>query len=96
LTGNVYLVADRGLWLERTADGFRLHASGDPFDGRVAPARGLLTLNGIGPDLDGNINLIGLSPTNFSGPTFVPAGSSFRINITPGPTGLTVDLTGAQ
>ncbi len=95
LTGSVYLVADRGLWFERTTDGFRLHASGDPFDGRTIPARGLLALNGIGPDLNGNVNLIGLSPTNISGSTFIPVGTPFRINLTPAPNQLTIELTGA-
>lgn len=95
LTGNVYLVADRGLWFERTTNGFRLHATGDPFNGRVEPARGLKSLNGVGPDLDGNVNLIGLSTTNFSGSTFLPAGQPFRVNITPGTSELTIDLTGA-
>ncbi len=95
LTGSVYLVADRGLWFERTADGFRLNAVGDPFNGRTESSRGLQTINGIAPDANGNINLIGLSPTNFSGTTFIPAGSPFRINITPGNGQIAIELVGA-
>jgi hypothetical protein len=94
LTGDVYLVADRGLWFERTGDGFRLNATGDPFNGRTEPSRGLKTLNGIAPDANGNVNLIGLSPTNFSGDVFIPAGSPFRINLIPGTGQIEISLVG--
>lgn len=96
LTGDIYLVADIDLWLERTATGARLHCSGDPFDGRTEPQRGLLTLSGREPDQNGNINLIGLSTTNLVGALFVGAGSPFRINLTPGEASLTIELTGAN
>lgn len=94
LTGDVYLVAERELWLERTATGFRVHVTGDPFSGRTAPARGLATLNGVAP-VDGNINLIGISTTNVVGSTFVAAGQAFRISVVPGAGTLTIELVGA-
>ncbi len=96
LTGDVYLVAARGLWFERTVTGFRLHVTGDPFNERTEPARGLLTLNEGVPDAQGNVNLIGLGTTNFPTPVFVLDGQPFRINIQPGTTTLTLELVGEE
>lgn len=92
LTGDVYLVADVGLYFEAVSGGFRFHVTGDPFHGRTAPARGIKTINGVAPT-DGNINLIGLSTSNYA-PTFVAAGQPFRIDVTPGGT-VTLTLVGA-
>lgn len=92
LTGDVYLVADVGLYFEAVAGGFRFHVTGDPFHGRTAPARGIKTVNGVTPT-DGNINFIGLSTSNYD-PTFVAAGQPFRIDVTPSGV-VTLTLVGA-
>ncbi len=95
LTGDVYLVADREVWFERTLAGFAVHVTGDPFAGRTAPSRGLKTLNGIAPDASGNINLIGISTGNIVAGLFVAAGAPFRISLTPGSGSLSVELIGS-
>ncbi len=84
LTGNVYLVADRGLWLERTIDGFRLHVTGDPYLTRSSAAA-LRTINDVAPDANGNINLI----TEGAAP-----GQPYRLQIRPTLTGLVIGLIG--
>ncbi len=95
LTGDVYLVADRELWLERTTAGFRVHVTGDPFAGRTVPARGLKTLNGVAP-VDGNVNLVGIGTGNIVAGSFVAAGQAFRISVIPGSGVLTLDLVGGD
>lgn len=92
LTGDVYLVADVGLYFEAVAGGFRFHVTGDPFHGRTAPARGIKTINGVVPT-DGNINLISLSTSNYN-PAFVAAGQPFRLDVTPSGA-VTLTLVGA-
>ncbi len=81
LEGDVYLVGDRGVWLERTADGFKVHVTGDPFDGRTVPARGLSSINDLVPDANGNINLIGLASNGDDSWTI--DGTPFRISVIP-------------
>ncbi len=93
LEGDCYLIADRGLWMERTAAGFRLHVTGDPFNGRSKSVRGLKTINGL-PPIGGNFNLIGLSEVAFTGTTYTGGTTPFRITVKPTTQSLTIDLIG--
>lgn len=84
LTGEIWLVGADGVQLEAVSGGFVVHAYGDAYAGRTGPRRTYTALNGVLPDLDGNINV-------------VPAGSSarFRINLIPLGNGrVRVEVTG--
>ena len=72
LTGTTWLVGADGIQLEPTADGFKVHAYGDPYAGRTGPRRSYQGIGGVSPDANGNINVI-------------PAGllSQFRLNVVP-------------
>ncbi len=93
IEGDAYLIADKGLWFERTVDGFCLHVTGDPFNGRVVPARGLKTINGVAPT-DGSINLIGLSDTAMTGTTYIGGTTPFRLTVKPTGQAVKIELIG--
>ena len=86
LTGDVYLVGADGIQLERTPTGFSVSGVGDPYAGRVEAQRAIKTINGVLPDITGNISLIARSPHN--GP--------HRVNVNPlGGGRVRVELQGA-
>jgi hypothetical protein len=88
LTGDVYLVADHGLWLNHTSTGFQFNVTGDPYTVRTAAAV-LTALNGVAPDSNGNVTLFNLGAAgSLTGP--------FRLQITPEKNDLRIALIGGD
>jgi hypothetical protein len=85
LTGDVYLVGGRGVWLEVLAGGVRINITGDPFAGRTSPKRVVRVLSGAIPDALGGVNLIPQSATN----------EAYRLSIMPQNGTLLVTMVGA-
>ena len=81
LTGEVYIAGVDGIQLEVVADGFKVHAYGDPYAGRTGPVRTVLSFDGVVPDDEGNIQLIARgSGTDDFRLNFVPLGNG-RIRV---------------
>ena len=80
LTGEIWLGGADGIQLAATADGFAVHAYGDPYAGRTGPRRTFLALNGVPPDSNGNINLVPQGTNPKFRLNFVPLGSG-RIRV---------------
>lgn len=88
LTGEVYLVAGQGLWLNPTSNGFAVNVTGDPYAVRTSAAV-LQTLNGVAPDSNGNVTLYNLgSSGSMDGP--------FRLQITPEAGSVRIKLIGGD
>jgi hypothetical protein len=83
LTGEIWLVGSDGIQFEATADGFRIHAYGDPYAGRTGPRRAFTALNGVLPDSNGNINLVPQGTNASFRLNFIPLGSGqIRVEVT--------------
>lgn len=84
LEGDVYLVADRGLWLKNTGSGFTFNVTGDPFNNRVTPSRAIISISTALSDVNKNVNLVTESS--------VSEGTPFRLAVTPGTSTVRIDL----